>query len=415
MSGHQLAHTWDEARTVSFDGAQPVAVQRVPLEKASGRTLAEDVAAAQDLPHYASSAMDGWAVAGSAPWILAEPGERLTAHQASPVVTGGVLPPGTKAVLRKESGRITEDEDGYPVLVHSENAKPGEPRNGQHIRPAAEEAAAGDVLIAAGTTLNPAHVALAALAGRDELTVVGRPQVRLVFTGGEVVTSGLPAPGQVRDTFGPQLGTVVGLLGGEVTGADRVGDSLADWMEALEAPGHESADVVITTGGTGLSDADHLREAIDKLGGRLLVDGVAMRPGHPVVLAELPGSRFHIGLPGNPLAAMMAILTIGGPLLAKLASLPAPATAEVPCGAVLEADPGRTRLVPYRLVYGLASPAKHAGPGMLRGLAGADGVMVVPPHGVQLGEPVPAMELPWKPGAFKPPPPVPRTAGRSRR
>jgi len=157
------------------------------------------------------------------------------------------------------------------------------------------------------------------------------------------------------------------------------------------------ADVVITTGGTGRSGTDHLRRAVAELGGRLLIDGIAMRPGHPAVLAELPDGRFIIGLPGNPLAAMMALSTIGAPLLAALGHRPLPPVTEVPCGSTIDADPGRTRLMPFRLLYGMASPAQHTGPGMMRGLAAADGVLVVPPHGVQLGETVPAFTLPWGP------------------
>ena len=118
----------------------------------------------------------------------------------------------------------------------------------------------------------------------------------------------------------------------------KIGDSYAEWLAALEdtepaesgagpagsggrARGRRRqppADVVITTGGTGRSGTDHLRRAVAELGGRLLIDGIAMRPGHPAVLAELPDGRFILGLPGNPLAAMMALSTIGAPLLAAL-------------------------------------------------------------------------------------------------
>jgi molybdopterin molybdotransferase len=400
------AHTWHEARQFAFDCATPIPAAPVPLRHALGRTLAADVAALQDMPHYASAAMDGWAVNGSGPWILADPGERLAPHQASPIVTGGLIPPGAKAVLRSESGTIAADEDGLPVLKISGTAKPGEPRNGEHIRKAAEEASAGELLIKNGTLLNPAHLALAALAGHDALPVLGKAVVRLVLTGSEVVSSGLPGPGAVRDTFGPQLAGVVGMLGGICTEELKIGDSYADWLAALEdtepalaagaqAPENLPADVVITTGGTGRSGTDHLRRSVAELGGRLLIDGIAMRPGHPAVLAELPDGRFILGLPGNPLAAMMALSTIGAPLLGALGHGSLPPVAEVPCGSTIEADPGRTRLMPFRLVYGMASPAQHAGPGMMRGLAAADGVLVVPPHGVQLGELVPAFALPW--------------------
>ena len=403
--GHHAAHTWHEARQRAFDVAAPIPPSPVPLKAALGRTLASDAVAIQDMPHYASSAMDGWAVNGTGPWILVEPGHRLAPHQASPIVTGGLIPPGGKAVLRTESGVITTDDDGLPILALGGAAKPGEPRNGQHIRKAAEEAAEGDVLLKAGTMLNPAHIALAALAGLDELEVLGKPLVRFLLTGSEVVTQGVPVPGKVRDTFGPQLGAVVELLGGIAGEQLKVGDNYDDWLAALQdtepepaepyAAAEPPADVVITTGGTGRSGTDHFRRAVAELGGRLLIDGIAMRPGHPAVLAELPDGRFVLGLPGNPLAAMMALFTVGGPLLAALGHGKLEEVGEVPSGSMIDADPGRTRLMPFKLVYGLASPAQHAGPGMMRGLAGADGVMVVPPHGVQMGELVPAFPLPW--------------------
>ncbi|BCW50911.1 hypothetical protein StoSoilB13_32530 (plasmid) [Arthrobacter sp. StoSoilB13] len=303
--GHHAAHTWHEARQRAFDVAAPIPPSPVPLKAALGRTLASDAVAVQDMPHYASSAMDGWAVNGTGPWILVEPGHRLAPHQASPIVTGGLIPPGAKAVLRTESGVITTDDDGLPILALGGAAKPGEPRNGQHIRKAAEEAAEGDVLLKAGTILNPAHIALAALAGLDELEVLGKPLVRFLLTGSEVVTQGVPVPGKVRDTFGPQLGAVVELLGGIPGEQLKVGDNYDDWLAALQdtepepaepyATAEPPADVVITTGGTGRSGTDHFRRAVAELGGRLLIDGIAMRPGHPAVLAELPDGRFVLG------------------------------------------------------------------------------------------------------------------------
>jgi molybdopterin molybdotransferase len=399
-----LAHTWEEARLAAFEAATPIPAGPVPLHLALGRRLDQDIVALQDIPHYASSAMDGWAVNGTGPWILAEPGNRLAPHQASPIVTGGLIPPGGKAVLRSESAVLDKDEDGLPVLVTGGSARPGEPRNGQHIRKAGEEALAGDVLVKAGAKLNPAHLALAALAGYDELQVQGKPLVRLLLTGSEVINQGVPVPGKVRDTFGPQLPAVVDMLGGIAGEQQRIGDSYDEWLTGLEdvvpeAPGAPDlpADVVITTGGTGRSGTDHLRRAVAELGGRLVIDGIAMRPGHPAVLAELPDGRFVLGLPGNPLAAMMALVTVGAPLLSALGHGSLPEVQEVSCGSMIEPDPGRTRLMPFRLLYGMASPARHTGPGMMRGLASADGVMVVPPHGVQLGELVPAVALPWGP------------------
>lgn len=425
---HHAEHTWAEARQAAFDAAEPIPSGPVALQLALGRRLDRDIVALQDMPHYASSAMDGWVVNGTGPWITTEPGTRLAPHQASPIATGGLIPPGGKAVLRTESAVLDKDEDGLPILNTGGSARPGEPRTGQHVRKAGEEALEGDVLVKAGVVLNPAHLAVAALAGYDELQVQGKPLVRLILTGSEVMERGMPEPGKVRDTFGPQLPAVVEMLGGVPGGQQRIGDSYEEWLAALEdvvpeAPGAPGlpADVVITTGGTGRSGTDHLRRAVAELGGRLVIDGVAMRPGHPAVLAELQDGRFVIGLPGNPLAAMMALSTVGAPLLAALGHGTLPEVQEVPCGTVIEPEPARTRLMPFRLLYGMASPAQHTGPGMMRGLAAADGVMVVPPHGVQLGEMVPAFALPWGPPIPAAPDPDakpktrPRTPARSAR
>ncbi|MEV7604125.1 molybdopterin molybdotransferase MoeA [Paenarthrobacter sp. NPDC089322] len=411
--GKDHAPTWSEARHVAYHCARPLGSVSVPLAEGIGRALTSDVIARQAIPHYASSAMDGWAFNGSAPWILkgtAIPGKALSAAatalapgEASIIATGGLVPEGAAGILRKESGLVTADASGTRYLAPNPDAKAGEELPGRHIRPAGEEASAGDVLIPAGTLLNPAHIALAAVAGHDQVSVQRKPVVAVVLTGSEVVTAGEPAPGQVRDTFGPQLATVISQLGGVPSGQRRIGDSYQEWITALagphgDRPGPPSdrrADVTITTGGTGKSGTDHFRRAVDALGGRLVLDGIAMRPGHPAVLAELPDGRFVIGLPGNPLAAMIALLTIGEPLLAALGNRSVPATGVLTSGADFEPDPGRTRLVPCTFVHGLAVPASHTGPGMMRGLAWADGVMAVPPEGVEAGEAVPVMALPW--------------------
>lgn len=390
-----LPHTWQEARDRAWEVAVPLPAHAVPLASAMGRILGVDVFSRHAMPHYASSAMDGWAVAGSPPWIIAEKGHKLAAGQAVPILTGGLMPPGAKSVLRSESGTLSTDDDGLPVLVRGAAARPGEPKNGQHIRPASQEAEAGERLIEAGTTLNPAHVSLAALGGLDELQVLGRPAVKIVLTGDEVVPSGIPEPGFVRDAFSPQLGAVVAMLGGSVVGLQRAGDTLASMLDALVDDEDDPADVVITTGATGHSSADFLREAITAMGGTFHVPQIAMRPGHPTLLAELPDGRFIVGLPGNPLAAMIGLMTLGAPLLARLGSLPRPATTEVACGSPIKEYQGPTRLMPYKLVYGLASPCANSDSAMMRGLAAADGVMVVPPHGAKMGETLSAMALPW--------------------
>ena len=406
------APTWAEARRLAYDSATPLRPERVALGEANGRTLAADLLALQEMPHYASSAMDGWTTSGPGPWTLTEPGMPLGRGQASPVVTGGLIPPGTQAVLRVEHGQLATDATGRATLTAGGGAAPGEPLRGQHIRKSGEESAAGEMLVSAGTILNPAHIALAAVAGFDHLEVRGKPLVRMLVTGSEVVTAGIPAPGQVRDAFGPQISPLIQMLGGVPGSLIRVGDSYEEWLTALgasEPPMGRWSDVIVTTGGTGRSGADHFRTATAALGGRLLIDGIAMRPGHPAALAKLPNGRFVLGLPGNPLAALMALFTLGGPLLAALGDQPLADVSRVSCGTVIDAHSAPTRLMPFHWVNDLATPAHYTGPGMMRGLASADGVMVVPSRGVQLGEPVPAFALPWRP-ELRPPLPQ-RSAG----
>lgn len=386
------ATTWEEARQLAYRCAVPLPSATTSLDMAVGCAVAQDVIARMDLPHYASSAMDGWAINGTGPWTVVGSGRRLSAGQASVIATGGLIPAGATDVLRKESGRM--DDGGLLTLLP--DAKPGETVPGRHIRPAGEEATAGDILIPAGTVLNPAHLALAAVAGHDNVLVQRKPGVAVVLTGSEVITSGEPAPGQVRDAFGPQLNAVIPQLGGIALGQTRIGDSYDEWLAALAGAGAgQRPDVTITTGGTGKSGTDHFRPAVEALGGRLLLDGVAMRPGHPAVMAELPDGRFIIGLPGNPLAAMLALMTLGEPLLAALGNRPFRAATPMLSGADIEPVPGKTRLMPCSIVHGLVFPASHTGPGMMRGLAWADGYMAVPPEGAAAGEPVPVLPLPW--------------------
>lgn len=381
MSGDGGRPTWHEARAIAAAAGTALPPESVPLHAAIGRRLAADLVTPIDLPHFASAAMDGWLVAGVGPWTLVEGSP--SRGQASPIVTGALVPADAFAVLRSESGEVSGGALRSTVA--------GEPRRGHHIRRPGTEALSGERLIAAGALLNPAHVALAAATGADELLVAALPSVALVFTGDEVVTSGVPAPGRVRDSFAVQLPALVGMLGGRVTGTARVPDRLEDTVAALR---DADAALIVTTGGTGASSADHLRDALRALGARLLVDGVAMRPGGPTRIAELPDGGLVAALPGNPLAAMVSAITLVEPLLAGLAGRE-PEPVRTVRGAAVDGRPGSTVLVPYTEADGRAVVAAWRGAAMMRGLAGASGILVVPPEGVRDGEDAQAVRVPW--------------------
>jgi molybdopterin molybdotransferase len=376
---------WHAARKIAARAASALGPEPVSLDQAIGRILASDLLALTDVPHYASAAMDGWAVSGTGPWRLVDE-PTLSRGLATIVVTGGLIPAGTDGVLRSESGSARAG------LLESVSST-GEPHPGQHMREAGQEARSGDLVVRAGTLLNPAHIALAAGCGHDTLGVISRPRVRLLLTGDEVDETGIPAPGRVRDSFGPQLPSVLRLLGADVVSPRRIHDDFAATVEALLAsPG--SAEVIVTTGGTGDSAADHLRTALESLGAEFLINRVAMRPGGPTMLARLPDGGLLLGLPGNPLAAMMALLTIAAPLLAAFRGRTCE-LGRVVSAAALEGRAGSSILVPYRLEEARAVANGWLGSGMMRGLADATGVLVVPPAGVRAGEVVETLALPW--------------------
>ena len=382
---------WHAARSYSYATPRRLNPESVALSDAIGRVLAADVVALCDVPHYASSAMDGWAVAGVRPWRLTT-SKSLAPGEAVPIVTGGLVPAGARAVLRSEHGAVRE-VDGGRVLEANDEARPGEPADGDNVRPAGEEVARSDVVFRAGTRLNPAHVAVAAVCGYDELPVLRAPRVALILTGDEVVGSGIPEPGRVRDTFGPQFPALIRMLGGTVTAAHHLHDDLDLLLATITDD--TAAEVLITTGGTGRSIVDHLHTALAQLGASILIDGIAMRPGGPTLLAKLPDGRYLIGLPGNPLAAMMGMLTVAQPLLAGLTGAAEPALGSVVTGRELTGRPGLCRLLPYQLQDGAAAKSPWFGSGMLRGLATADGVLISPPAGARSGESVATLPLPW--------------------
>ena len=145
---------------------------------------------------------------GAGSGVVGEAGRGVAPHQASPLATGRLSSAGARAGRRSERAVLVMDDDGRARRVTGGAARHGEPGNGQHIRKAGEEAAAGEVLVKAGVTLNPAHLAVAALAGHDDLLVRGKPEVKLLLTGSDVVAQATPVPGQVRDPLGPPIAAV---------------------------------------------------------------------------------------------------------------------------------------------------------------------------------------------------------------
>jgi molybdopterin molybdotransferase len=383
---------WPRARQIARQARPRLGARSLPLgDDVLGMALARPLTALTDLPSFDSSAMDGWAVAGPGPWrirpdagVLAgrsTPAEALHSGHAVRIATGAVLPPGTTAVVRSERGTVGSRTDGEWLRVAPPHP---EPRAGQEMRRRGQECRGGDELLPAGTLVTPAVLGLAAAAGHDGLSVVMRPRVEVLVLGDELLDQGPPRAGRVRDALGPMLPSWLRGLGAEVTAVHRLKDDADLLYAALRAC---SADLVVTTGGTAGGPVDHVHPVLARLGARLLVDGVAVRPGHPMLLAELPAGPLLAGLPGNPLAAVSGVLTLVAPALGSLAGRPVPAPYAAPLTADVTGHPADTRLVP--VVFddeSAARPLHFSGPAMLRGLAAADGMAVIPPGGARAGQ-----------------------------
>jgi molybdopterin molybdotransferase len=195
--------------------------------------------------------------------------------------------------------------------------------------------------------------------------------------GDELLTSGPPGAGRVRDSLGPSLPAWLRRLGATATEViGPVEDTLEAHVDALKSALAGGADLICTTGGTMHGPVDHLHPALRALGAEYVVNTVAVRPGFPMLLASVPGRALVAGLPGNPQSAIVALLSLGAPALAGLAGRPLPALGRIRLAGEI---PGRGRYTHLALVDRDGRPASHVGSSMLRGLAGAVGFAVVPP------------------------------------
>ncbi|MDM4721741.1 molybdopterin molybdotransferase MoeA [Micromonospora sp. WMMA1363] len=396
---------WEEARSrvhgVGLAAVLPEVTRS--LAETDGHILAEPLTTRTALPAFPTSSVDGWAVRGAGPWRVV--GQVLAGGTPTPltedgttveIATGAMVPEGAAGVLRvEESSRTPNGLVAGTLRSVPEWREPG------------EEADAGEELLPAGISVDPAVIGLAASCGHDSLRVRRQPRAALLVFGDELLTAGPPGAGRVRDALGPAVPAWLRRYGCVVRPSDVVGpvaDTLPAHVAALRGA-LAGADLVCTTGGTMHGPVDHLHPALAALGAGYVVNTVAVRPGFPMLLARLTGAdgraRFVAGLPGNPQSAIVALVSLVAPLLAGLAGRPLPA---LPHATLAEPIPGRgdhTRLALVRLdrAAGIAYPVGHVGSAMLRGLAGADGFAVIRPRtSGEPGDRVPVVPLPLLPG-----------------
>jgi molybdopterin molybdotransferase len=352
----------------------------VAVADALHRVLAADVVAAHDVPPFANSAMDGFAVApgpaGRRLRVVAESRAGMPA-QAGPgpeeavrISTGAAMPPGDLGVVAVEQA---VEEDGGWVTVDEEV------RPGRHVRGAGEDLRAGSVVLTAGTVLGPAQLGVAVAAGAAAVPCTRRARVAVVATGDELVAPGQPlGPGQIHDSNALVLAALAAREGADVVSVAHAGDDAAATRDAFAEALH-GADVVIASGGVSVGPHDHVKPALEALGVEEVFWRVALRPGKPTWFGTR-GRALVLGLPGNPVSAMVTFLLFARPALRALSGRPGVGVRRrAVLGESVPRHEQRDELV--RVVVagdGTVRPTGPQGSHVLSSLAAADALAIVP-------------------------------------
>jgi molybdopterin molybdotransferase len=369
-----------EART-----APVVPTESLPLARVAGRCLAEDLVSPRDVPAFDNTAVDGYAFAHAdgmreaGARLTLVPGRAAAGHPfmgtlppgtALRVLTGAVMPAGADTVALQEAVEVTGDAVVVPAGL----------KRGANRRLAGEDVRAGQAVLRAGARLRPQEVGLAAELGRDRLQVFERLRVAVLSTGDELVEPGsaLP-PGGVFDANRYILSSLLAALPVQVTDLGIVRDepeTIRVTLAAAAALHH----VILTTGGASRGDEDHVVRSVAALG-RLDFWQIAMKPGRPLAIGRL-GEAVFVGLPGNPVAAMVCFLLFARPVLLRLggAGWRRPTAFPVAAAFALKKPPGRSEYLRATLAPDAAGlPRAHRiereGSGILTSMVEAQGLV----------------------------------------
>lgn len=384
-----------QAQARLFALCAPLPIEFAALRNAAGRWAAAPIFAQRTQPARDLSAMDGYAIAHAAlpgPFRLigeSAAGRPFTSNlqpgETVRIFTGAAMPGGADCVLVQEEAAV---HNGMVTLAGEGPAYPG-----RNVRRRGLDFSADDELIAAGSRLTPARIALAAVGGHAELPVRRRVRVAIAATGDELRPAGsVIADGELPESNGVMLSALLGDLPVDLVDLGVLPDDLATQRDAFATV---DADVLVTTGGASVGDHDLVRPALIAAGAELDFWRVALRPGKPMLAGRL-GGGVVVGLPGNPVSAFVTAVLFVRPLIAHLggAADPLPVLATATLGEALPPNGERTDYLRASRIDGRVHVAAIQDSSMLRTLARADCLVLREPHAPRANAGDPARILP---------------------
>lgn len=372
----------DETRARLTRAVAPLdRVERIALDRARGRIVAEAVHAAYQVPPHDNSSMDGFALRHA---DLVAPGQGLpitgrvaAGHPAGTlrrgtavrIFTGALVPEGADTVVKLEDCQVQDERVRLRAVVV---------RKGDNVRRAGEDIAYGAEVVPAGRRLRPQDLGVAASVGITEVHVRRRPRVGVLVTGDELVSPGTPlGEGQIYDSNSVLLSSLMTALGCEPTHVARTSDSLEATRDALRRAARD-VDLVISSGGVSVGQEDHVKAAVRELG-ELELWKVAVKPGKPLGFGRI-GAVPWLGLPGNPVSGFVTFLLFGVPLIRRLQGREPlmPEALPLRAGFTREYGPKREEYVRVRVEEGYLVPYRHQGAGVLSSASWGDGLARIP-------------------------------------
>ena len=379
----------DEARDIILSKIEPKGLEKVFIEEALGRVLAEDIIAGLNNPPMDNSAMDGYAVI-AADIQSATPdnpvklevvdhvpagsvaGVTLKNNQAIRIMTGAPIPPGSDAVLMQED----TDKNGGGILA-KDKAEVGE-----NIRLAGEDVKEGEVVIQKGVAITPAHIGMMAVVGRSSIYVGQRPTVAILSTGDEIVElDGNPTGPCIYNSNGYMLSAQIRSAGGIPCYMGVARDDEKDLMEKFDWA--LKCDIVVSSGGVSVGDYDLVKSTLDKLGNDMMFWKVAMKPGKPLAFGKI-GEVPIFGLPGNPVSSFVSFEQFARPAIKKMMGARdiMLRTVQATLTRTVHKKTGRLHFMSAVISWDgnetTVAPAEEQGSGVLKSAVNANGLLVFP-------------------------------------